>query len=116
MSTKPDAALPLTDEWAAKVLGIPTHAISVAEFSEYQRERVACVLRGARAALSEARPVLTVAAREALTLAANRMDRLALELEHGSAMRYEATEWAQEARASAHHASASEAQPHGVTR
>lgn len=37
--------------------------------------------------------------REALKLAANRLARLALELPHGSALRYEATEWAEQALA-----------------
>lgn len=47
------AAVPLTEEWAADVLGIPHDPLPVSEFSEHQRERIACVLAGARAARKE---------------------------------------------------------------
>lgn len=39
-----------SDEWAANVLGIPHTTLDVSEFTPYQRERIACVLAGARAA------------------------------------------------------------------
>lgn len=43
----------LTDEWAANVLGIPTDQCAVSNFSDYQKERLSCVLTGARAILSK---------------------------------------------------------------
>ena len=48
----PPAPAALTEEWAADVLGIPRTELSVSEFSTYQRERIACVLTGARAVLA----------------------------------------------------------------
>jgi hypothetical protein len=45
-----------TDEWACDLLGIPRSELSIDEFSDHQKERIALVLKGARAAQAAAQP------------------------------------------------------------
>ncbi len=43
----------LTDKWAADTLGLPCEVLPLEEFSEYNKGRIACFLKGARAAIAK---------------------------------------------------------------
>jgi hypothetical protein len=79
LATAPE---PVTEEWAASLLGIPFQPrsefnsteiprveLTVAEFSAYQRERIACVLRGARAVAATPVPSPVMAGRSVYLVA-----------------------------------------------